>query len=47
MLPLPESFALENLEGAPPKKFSAVPPLKNPGRKPAYLKYLAIYFKYV
>ena len=31
----PESFAPENLEGAPPKKFLAAPPLKNPRRKPA------------
>ena len=30
-----ESFASENLEGAPPKKFLAAPsPEKNPRRKP-------------
>ena len=34
-VPPPESFAPENLEGAPPEKFLAPPPEKNPRRKPA------------
>ena len=35
ILPPRESFAPENLDGAPPKKFlAACPPEKNPERKP-------------
>ena len=33
--PPPESFAPENLEGGPLKKFLAAPPEKNPRRKSA------------
>ena len=33
--PPPESFAPENLEGAPLKSFWLCPPEKNPRRKPA------------